>query len=191
MPLSVAFAIGTHSEVHLDSKGVTSLDSPSTIAEMTSLADTLDALDASSVRATVRIEPAVLNGLQQLDSALFAGWSRALQRHQVVAETQWPLDASEAAAANQDGAVHIVAPRRPGPALRSWSRAVGDDAVDDLRRHSDQPGRCHAAARPRRRIDGDDTEALRLARRHDLLLQRQHGSNSSKRSCPTARSTWR
>lgn len=99
--LSVGFAIGTHSEVHLDSKGVTGLDSTSTISEMTSLADTLDALDASSVRATIRIEPAVLNGLQELDSTLFTRLVAALQRHQVIAETKWPLDASEAAAANQ------------------------------------------------------------------------------------------
>ena len=117
--LSVAFAIGTHSEVHLDSKGVTSLDSPSTVTEMTALANTLDALDASSVRATIRIEPAVLNGLQQLDSALFARLVAALQRHQVVAETQWPLDASEAAAANQDAL------------YTSWLRD-GQDQLSDL-----------------------------------------------------------
>jgi hypothetical protein len=68
---------------------------------MTSLADTLEALDASNVPATVRIEPAVLNGLQQLDSALFNRLVTSLQHSQVVAETEWPLDASEAAAANQ------------------------------------------------------------------------------------------
>jgi hypothetical protein len=99
--LSVAFAIGTHSEVHLDSKGVTSLDNASTIAEMTSLADTLDALDASTVQSTVHLEPAVLQGLQQLDPTLFNRLVTSLQHHQVVAETQWPLDASQSAAANQ------------------------------------------------------------------------------------------
>jgi len=99
--LSVAFAIGTHSEVHLDSKGVTGLDEASTVTEMTSLADSLDALDAASMPATIRVEPAVLNGLRQLDSTLFARLVAALQHHKVVADTKWPLDASEAAAANQ------------------------------------------------------------------------------------------
>ena len=52
-PMSVAVAIGTHSAVHLDSKATISVD-PTTGAEMTSLADTLDALNANKFPATVR-----------------------------------------------------------------------------------------------------------------------------------------
>jgi hypothetical protein len=100
--LSVAVAIGTHSAVHLDSKGVTSLDNASTVDEMTSLADTLDALDANKIPATVRVAPEVLNGLQQLNQPLFARLIASLQLNQVIAEPQWPIDPSAAAAAGQD-----------------------------------------------------------------------------------------
>jgi hypothetical protein len=100
--MSVAVAIGTHSAVHLDSNGVTSLDSTSTVSELTSLADTLDALDANDIPATVRVAPAVLNALQQLNQPLFARLIASLQRHQVIAEPQWPIDPSAAAAAGQD-----------------------------------------------------------------------------------------
>ncbi len=100
--MSVAMAIGTHSSVHLDSKGTVSVDPSSTVAEMTSLADTLDALDANNIPATVRVAPAVLKGLQQLDPTLFSRLIASLQLHQVVAEPQWPIDASQAAAAGQD-----------------------------------------------------------------------------------------
>jgi hypothetical protein len=101
-PMSVAMAIGTHSSVHLDSKGTVSVDPSSTVAEMTSLADTLDVLDANNIPATVRVAPAVLKGLQQLDPTLFSRLIASLQLHQVVAEPQWPIDASQAAAAGQD-----------------------------------------------------------------------------------------
>ncbi|MGZ4766015.1 MAG: DUF6049 family protein, partial [Ilumatobacteraceae bacterium] len=100
-PLSVAVAIGTHSAVHLDSKATISLD-PNTGTEMTALADTLDALNANKFPATVRVEPAVLNGLQQLNSDLFDRLIASLQLHQVAAEPQWPIDPSAAAAAKQD-----------------------------------------------------------------------------------------
>ncbi len=100
--MSVAIAIGTHSSVHLDSKGTVSVDPSSTVAEMTSLADTLDALDANKIPATIRVAPAVLKGLQQLDPTLFSRLIASLQLHQVVAEPQWPIDASQAAAAGQD-----------------------------------------------------------------------------------------
>jgi hypothetical protein len=100
--MAVAVAIGTHSAVHLDSKGVTSLDNASTVTEMTALADTLDALDANDIPATVRVAPAVLNGLQQLNQPLFARLIASLQQHQVVAEPQWPIDPSAAASAGQD-----------------------------------------------------------------------------------------
>ena len=100
-PLSVAVAIATHSTIHLDSKGVTSLDDARTLDEMTSLADTLDALDANKIPATVRIQPAVLTGLQQLNPALFARLIASLQHHQILAEPQWPIDPSAAAAAGQ------------------------------------------------------------------------------------------
>ncbi len=98
--MSVAVAIGTHSEVHLDSKGTTSLD-PSASEEMTGLADALDALDASKFPATVRVAPAVLTGLQQVDQALFARLIASLQDHEVVADPEWPLDPSAAASAAQ------------------------------------------------------------------------------------------
>jgi hypothetical protein len=101
-PLAVGVAIGTHSSVSLDSKGTISVDPTSTVAEMTSLADTLDALDAKKIPATVRVAPAVLKGLQQLDPALFTRLIASLQLHQVVAEPQWPIDPSQAAAAGQD-----------------------------------------------------------------------------------------
>jgi hypothetical protein len=100
-PMAVAIAIGTHSTVHLDSKGTTSLDDQSTVAEMTALADTLDALNTNQFPATVRIAPEVLNGLQVLQPALFDRLIAALQLHQVLAEPQWPLDPSAAAAAGQ------------------------------------------------------------------------------------------
>ena len=100
-PLSVALAIGTHSTVHLDSGGITSLDDQSTVAEMTELANSLDALNASGVPSTVRIAPEVLNGLQVLDPALFTRLIVSLQLHQVIAEPQWPIDPSAAAAAGQ------------------------------------------------------------------------------------------
>jgi hypothetical protein len=101
-PMSVAMAIGTQSTVHVDSKGTTSLDDQSTITEMTGLADVLDALDANKFPATVRIAPGVLNGLQVLQPALFARLIASLQQHQVIAEPQWPIDPSAAAAAGQD-----------------------------------------------------------------------------------------
>lgn len=100
-PISVAFAIGTHSAVHLDSKATTSVD-PTTAVEMNELADALDALDAHAIPATVRIAPGVLNGLQQLDPALFARLVGSLQRHQVIAEPEWPIDPSAAAAVGQE-----------------------------------------------------------------------------------------
>lgn len=99
--MSVAMAIGTHSTIHIDSKGTKSLD-PSAVEEGTALADSLDALDVSKFPATVRIGPAVLAGLQQLDQALFTRLIASLQLHQVVAETEWPLDRSAAASAGQD-----------------------------------------------------------------------------------------
>jgi hypothetical protein len=101
-PMSVAMAIGTHSSVQLDSKGTISIDPSATVAEMTSLADTLDALDANKIPATVRVAPAVLKGLQQLDPTLFSRLIASLQLHKVVAEPQWPIDASQASAAGQD-----------------------------------------------------------------------------------------
>ena len=99
--MSVAVAIGTHSSVHLDSKATISLDD-STVTEMTKLADALDVLDADKFPATVRIAPAVLNGLQQLNSAVFDRLITSLQHHQVVAEPQWPIDPSAAAVAKQE-----------------------------------------------------------------------------------------
>lgn len=99
--MSVAVAIGTHSAAHLDSKATISLDD-STVAEMTKLADALDALDASTFPATIRVAPAVLSGLQQLSPSVFARLIASLQHHQVVAEPLWPLDPSAAAIAKQD-----------------------------------------------------------------------------------------
>lgn len=114
--LSVAVAIGTHSSIHLDSKSTTSLD-PSAVEEMTALADALDALDANKVPATVRVTPAVLTGLQQLDHSLFTRLTTSLQLHQLVAEPQWPIDPSVAAAAGQDSL------------YTSWLRAGQDRLV--------------------------------------------------------------
>ncbi len=110
-PMSVALAIGTRSTVHIDSEGTTSLDERSTTAEMTALADTLDAVDSSNFPSTVWIEPEVLNGLQALQPALFQRLIASLQRHQALVEPQWPLDPSAAAAAGQ------------GSLYTSWLRA--------------------------------------------------------------------
>ena len=99
--LSVAVAVSTRSTVHLDSKGTTSVDNVSTIDEMRSLADTLDALGANKMPATVRIAPAVLGALQTLDPTLFARLIASLQAHQVEVEPQWPIDPSSAASAGQ------------------------------------------------------------------------------------------
>jgi hypothetical protein len=118
-PMSVAVAIGTHSTIHLDAKGVTSLDDASTLAEMTALADTLDALDANKIPATVRVEPAVLTALQQLDPTLFSRLIASLQHHQILAEPRWPIDPSVAATAGQDSL------------YTSWLRA-GQDRLDGL-----------------------------------------------------------
>ena len=101
-PLSVAVAVGTSSAVHLDSKGTISVDDASTVDEMTSLADTLDALEVSKMPATVRIAPAVLGALQGLNPALFARLVTSLQSHQVEVEPQWPIDPSSAASAGQN-----------------------------------------------------------------------------------------
>jgi hypothetical protein len=101
-PLSVAIAIGTQSTVRLDSNGTTSVDNASTVDEMTSLADTLDALSASKMPATVRVAPAVLGALQILNPTLFARLIASLQVHQVEVEPQWPIDPSFAASAGQN-----------------------------------------------------------------------------------------
>ena len=101
-PLSVAVAVGTKSTVHLDSQGTTSVDNASTIDEMTSLADTLDALTVNKMPATVRLAPAVLAALQTLNPTLFARLIASLQAHQVEVEPQWPIDPSAAATAGQN-----------------------------------------------------------------------------------------
>jgi hypothetical protein len=138
-PMSVAVAIGTRSAVDLDSEGTTSLDEDSTIAEMTALADTLDALDASTFPSTVRIAPEVLNGLQALDPALFTRLVASLQRHQVLVEPQWPLDPSVAAAAGQgplytswlrDGQAKLTS-LGLGPAMVSRSTIFADQPISD------------------------------------------------------------
>lgn len=118
-PLAVATAIGTHSAIHLDSKGTTSLDDQPTTAEMTALADTLDALNANRFPSTVRIQPEVLNALQVLQPALFTRLTASLQLNQVLAEPLWPLDPSAAAAAGQ------------GPLYTSWLRD-GQDRLTSL-----------------------------------------------------------
>jgi hypothetical protein len=86
---------------------------------MTALADALDALNANQFPSTVRIAPEVLNGLQVLQPALFARLIASLQLHQVLAEPQWPLDPSAAAAAGQ------------GPLYTSWLRD-GQDRLTSL-----------------------------------------------------------
>ncbi|MEA3185109.1 MAG: hypothetical protein QOJ74_1586, partial [Ilumatobacteraceae bacterium] len=100
-PISVGVAIGTHSSAHLDSNATISLDT-TTNDEMTRLADALEALNANKFAATVRIAPAVLNGLQQLNPTVFSRLITSLQTNQVVAEPQWPIDPAAAAIAKQD-----------------------------------------------------------------------------------------
>lgn len=118
-PMSVALAIGTHSTIHLDAKGVTGLDDASTLDEMTALANTLDALDANKIPATVRIQPGVLTALQQLNPTLFNHLIASMQQHEIIAEPQWPIDPSAAAAAGQDSL------------YTSWLRA-GQDRLGSL-----------------------------------------------------------
>ena len=138
-PMSIALAIGTHSTVHLDSKGTTSLDDRSTIDEMTGLADTLDALDVNKFPSTVQIAPEVLNGLQVLDPTLFDRLISSLQRHQVLAEPAWPLDSSAAAAAGQgllfqswlrDGQSQLTS-LGLGPAVVTRSTIFADRPISD------------------------------------------------------------
>jgi Family of unknown function (DUF6049) len=137
--MSVAMAIGTRSAVELDSTGTTSLDEAPTIDEMTKLADTLDALDANSFPATVRIAPEVLNGLQALQPSLFKRLIASLQRHQVLVDPQWPIDASVAAAAGQQslytswlraGQAKLTS-LGLGPAMFSRSTIFADQPVSD------------------------------------------------------------
>ena len=175
-PVSVALAIGTHGAVHLDSKGTTSLDDKSTIAEMTALADTLDALAPSNFPATVRIAPEVLNGLQVLDPALFARLIKSLQQHQVIAETQWPIDSSAAAAAGQNSLYTSWLRDGQDRLVGLGARPGHHQPVDDLRRSTDQCGRCFVAPRPRGGADGHDPTDLRRARarRGNRSVQRLH-----------------
>ena len=138
-PMSVAMAIGTRSTVHVDSEGTTSLDEKSTIIEMGALADTLDALDASRLPSTVRIEPEVLNGLQALQPTLFTRLVGSLRDHQVLVEPQWPLDPSESAAAGQeplytswlrDGQAKLTS-LGLGPAIVTRSTIFVDEPISD------------------------------------------------------------
>jgi hypothetical protein len=99
-PMNIALAIDTRSQIHLDSNATIGIDTTAP-AEMTALADALDTLTANKLAATVRITPRVLTALQP-QSALFNRLIAALQFHRVVAEPQWPLDASAAGAAQQD-----------------------------------------------------------------------------------------
>lgn len=98
--INVAVAVDTRSTIHLDSNATISLDSTAP-TEMATLADVLDVLAAHNVPATVRITPRVLTALQP-QSTLFSRLITSLQAHRVVAEPEWPLDASAAGAAQQD-----------------------------------------------------------------------------------------
>ena len=87
---------------------------------MTALADTLDALDASKFPSTVRIAPEVLNGLQVSGPRVVRSTDQPrCNDHQVLAEPQWPLDPSAAAAAGQ------------GSLYTSWLRD-GQDRLTSL-----------------------------------------------------------
>jgi uncharacterized protein DUF6049 len=172
-PLSVATAIGTHSTVHLDSKGTTSLDDQSTVAEMTALADTLDALNVNKFPSTVRVAPEVLNGLQVLQPSLFARLIASLQVHQVLAEPQWPLDPSAAAAAGQ------------GPLYTSWLRegqarltslGLGPAIVSRSTIFADQP--MSAAGASLRRDQGAELMVMPPQAYDDLLSKGAIGKYS-------------
>ncbi len=175
-------AIGTHSAAHLDSRATISLDD-STVAEMTKLADVLEALDADKFPATVRIAPAVLNGLQQLSSPVFNRLIAALQDDRVVAEPQWPLDPAAAALAGQE--LLYTSWRRDGQE-RFAELGLGGAVVSTSTILVDQPIGVEGAAlrwRDGARLMVVSPEDLRRARRIHQGLQRLPGGADRR---PTA-----
>ena len=67
----------------------------------------------------MRLAPAVLAGIQQLNPPLFARLVAMLPRHQILAEPRWPVDPSAAASAGQE------------PLYTAWLRN-GEDALAAL-----------------------------------------------------------
>ncbi len=138
---------------------------------MTKLADTLDALDANTFPATVRIAPEVLNGLQALQPDV-------VQATDHIAAT--PPGSRRSAVAHRPlhrcggrarVPVHLVASRRTGEAHEPRTRAGDVQQIDDLRRPTDERRWGHVAPRPGSGTDGDDTGCLRGSRRHDRAVQ--------------------
>lgn len=134
--MNVAVAISTRSTIHVDSSGRVSLDSTAA-AEATTLAEALEALTANQFPATVRVTPRVLSVLREREPDLFTRLITSLQAHQVVVEPQWPLDASVAAAAQQDqlytawwrAGKDSLRELGLGPSLISTSSVLVDSAI--------------------------------------------------------------
>ena len=144
---------------------------------MTTLADTLDALDANKFPATIRIAPAVLNGLQQLEpdavrpTDRFAATSSGRRRTAVAARsigcrcrpdrsslyTSWRRDGQAPSCRASDSVQRSSARRRSSSTTRSAPRVPRCAST------------CGAGLMVMTPSD------LRRARRHDRRLQRLQG----------------
>lgn len=99
--LPVALAMRPATSVRLDSAGEVIIDEQ-VIGELTKLADLLDVLKPSAVRATISVPPAWLGALAANDQvALLDRLAAGLAQHELLSSPQLPLDASQAADAGQ------------------------------------------------------------------------------------------
>jgi hypothetical protein len=99
-PMPVAMAVTTSSAVTLDGAGRVVVDAAATL-ELTQLADLLE---SSALPIGVRVPPAVLAALPDLGgdgAALAERLSEAMQRNDLLSSPILPLDASQAAAVDQ------------------------------------------------------------------------------------------
>ena len=155
---------------------------------MTELADTLDALNVNTIPSTVRDRTRGAERSAAARPALFARLIASLQLHQVLAEPQWPIDPSAAAARGPGAALHDRGCATVGPA----SGFSGSDHRPSPRStiFADEPiggGGAALRLRPRRSTDGDDAADLRRPRRLHRSLQRLQGRTDLGTSCRTTR----
>lgn len=99
--LRVALAMRTTTPVRLDGAGDVIIDEE-VVAELTHLADLLEAIEPTDVPATIRVPPAWLAALAANDQVELADRLRAsLAQHELLSAPRLPLDASQAAGAGQ------------------------------------------------------------------------------------------
>lgn len=100
--LRVAFAMRTTVAVRLDGNGDVVIDD-AVLTDLTHLADILDATQATEVPLTISIPPALLEALSEASGHVDLGdrLRAALSRHDVLSAPRLPLDASQAADANE------------------------------------------------------------------------------------------